>query len=70
MKIPVDSGGNQRREVAGDEETSRTHAGERFRRNFQNLARGYIYPDLVGVTEWNNLVAPRCRIASSYYNSG
>ena len=73
----VDGDGNQRREVAGGEETIRrpeeakqdTHAGERFRRNFENLTRVYIYPGPVGVTEWNNSVAPRCRIASGYCNS-
>ena len=37
--------------------------------NFQNLTRGYIYLDPVGVTEWNGSVAPRCRTASGYCNS-
>ena len=31
--------------------------------------RIYIYPIIVGVTEWNHLVAPRWRIASGYCNS-
>ena len=72
----VDGDGNQRREVASDERTIRRPEaaeqdtrGRRFWRNFQNLTRRYIYPDPVGVTEWNNSVAPRCRIASDYYNS-
>ena len=44
-------------------------AGEGFQRNFQNLTRGYLYPGLVRVTEWNDSVAPRCRITSGYCNS-
>ena len=73
----VDDDGDQWREVAGDERMiRRPEAAEqaiararRFRRNFQNSARHYIYPDPVGVTEWNNSVAPRCKTASSYCNS-
>ena len=29
----------------------------------------YIYPVTVGVIEWNDSVAPRCKTASSYCNS-
>ena len=29
----------------------------------------YIYPVTVGVTEWNDSVASRCKTASSYCNS-
>ena len=42
---------------------------KRFWRSFQILTRQYIYPGIVGVIEWNNSVAPRCRITSGYCNS-
>ena len=77
MKISVDGDGDQRQGVAGDggddpETSSRQSwigAGEGFRRNFQNSTCVFIYPDPVGVTEWNGSAAPRCRIASGYCNS-
>ena len=63
----VDGGRIQWREVIGGEEMIRrpeeaeqdTRRLRGFEENFQNLTCGYIYPDPVGVTEWNNSVAPR-----------
>ena len=75
-KIPIDRGGDQRQEVAGDggddpETMSRqswTGMGEEFG-EISKIWHVGIYPDPVGLTEWNNSVAPRCIIASGYCNS-
>ena len=48
---------------------SRLSAGERVRRKFPNFWLWVYIAQPVGVTEWNNSVAPRCITVYSYSNS-
>ena len=58
------------RRRSGDHETAELdRRGRRGLEKFPNFQPGYIYLDTVGVTVWNNSVAPRCRIASGCCNS-
>ena len=69
----IDDDRNHRQEVLGGEETiRRPEEAEQDTKGFGGISKIQpvgIYPDPVGVTEWNKLVAPRCRIASDYCNS-
>ena len=76
-EISVDGDGDQRQEGAGDDGDDPETKGaaelggvdEEFGVISKISTRGYIYPVIVGVTEWNDSVAPRCKTAGSCCNS-
>ena len=76
-EIPVDGGRDLRRQrISGDgddPETKSGNTGEAQARVFEQISKNigpwYIYQVVVGGTEWNSLVTPRCKTTCSCCNS-